>query len=138
MGEERVRDDVPDFEGYRQAVGVQVIQRIVEAWRAEFGITIDAHPGGEDTEAGVVNRAFRAVARAILEGGVSPGDDPTAVLTWVLRQAALRRLGESGVDVRRSEGLLELEPGLGDRWLAYLALAPASVVDDLLAGSTGE
>jgi hypothetical protein len=138
MGEERDRDERPDFEGYRQAVGVQIIQRIAEALRAEFGVGIDAHPGGEGNEAGVINQTLRAMARVILEGVVSPGDDPADVLTWVLRHAALRRLDESGMDGSRAEGLLELEPGLGDRWLAYLALAPASVLDDLLAGSTGE
>jgi hypothetical protein len=138
MGEERDGDELPDFDGYEKTVGVQMIQGIAEALRAEFGVGIDAHPAGEGHEAGVINRALRTTAGAILEGGVSPGDDPPAEQTRALRQAALRRLDQSGMDVRRSEGLLELEPGLGDRWLAYLALAPDSVLDDLLAGSTGE
>ena len=33
--------------------------------------------------------------------------------------------------------LFDLEPGLGDRWLAYVALAPASVIEDLLVGGSG-
>jgi hypothetical protein len=31
---------------------------IAEALREEFSVSIDAHPGGDGTEAGVVNRAF--------------------------------------------------------------------------------
>jgi hypothetical protein len=30
----------------------------------------------------------------------------------------------------QAEGLLDSEPGLGNRWLAYLALAPAEVISD--------
>lgn len=138
MEEERGKDDRSDFEGYGQSGEFQLICRIAEALRQEFGITIDAHPGGEGNEAGVVNRAFRAAARVILAGAVSPMDDLAAVQSWALRRAALLRLAEFGMDGGRAEGLLAMEPGLGDRWLAYLALAPASVVDDLLSGPTGE
>ena len=45
---------------------------IAEALREEFGVSIDAHPGGEGNEAGVVNRAFRTAVRAIV-GEVAPG-----------------------------------------------------------------
>jgi hypothetical protein len=31
---------------------------IAEALREEYSVSIDAHPGGDGTEAGVVNRAF--------------------------------------------------------------------------------
>ena len=69
----------------------------------------------------MVNRAFRATARRILEGVVSPGTTSPPCRTGRSRRAALVRLAELGMDGSRAEGLLDLEPGLGDRWLAYLA-----------------
>ena len=66
MGRQRDRDELPEFEGYRQSVEFRMIWRIAEALRAKFGVGIDAHPGGEGNKAGVVKRAFRAMARMIL------------------------------------------------------------------------
>jgi hypothetical protein len=108
----------------------RIVLALAKALREEFGVGIDAHPGGIGSEAGVVNRAFRAVARVILGAATSPGD-PAAVLTWALWQTALRRLHELGVSGRQAEALLGMEASLGDRWLAYLALAPTTVIDDL-------
>ena len=62
------------------------------------------------------------------------GDDPAAVLTHLRRLAAQWRLSELGVRPEQAEGLISSEPDLGDRWLAYLALAPISVIDDLIRG----
>lgn len=59
-------------------------------------------------------------------------------MTRALRRAALGRLAELGVVETLAESVLDADPDLGARWLAYLSLAPASVVDDLLAGQTGE
>jgi hypothetical protein len=61
-----------------------------EPLRDEFGVGIDAHPGGEGTEAGSVNRAFQAAARTIVAEVATEGDDPATVVTHVLPQAALR------------------------------------------------
>lgn len=116
--------------GYERAVEFQMILGIAEALREEFGVGIDAHPGGEGNEAGVVNRAFRAAARRILQTIVTPRDDLPLVLTWALRQAALRRLTELVSSEEQAEGLLDSAAGLGDRWPAYLALAPAAVISD--------
>ncbi len=131
-------DELREVEGYEATPEFQMVLAVAEALRAEFGVTIDAHPGGEGSEAGVVNRSFQATARVILAGAVSPMDDLAAVQSWALRRAALLRLAEFGMDGGRAEGLLAMEPGLGDCWLVYLALAPASVVDDLLSGPTDE
>lgn len=131
-------DELRAVEGYEATVEFQMVLAVAGALRAEFGVMIDAHPGGEGNEAGVVNRVLRATARVILARAVSPIDDLAAVQSRALRRAALLRLAEFGMDGSRAEGLLDLEPVLGDRWLAYLALAPASVVDDLLAGPTGD
>ena len=54
-----------------------------------------------------------------------------------MRRAALRRLAELGVDGRRAEVLLNSEPDRGDRWMAYMALAPAIVVGDLIGPHGG-
>ena len=99
--------------------------------REEFGVSIDAHPGGDGTEAGSVNRAFRVAASVIVAEVIPEEHDPAILLTHVLRQAALRRLEELSVGLEDAEGLISSEPKLGDRWLASLALAPVSVIDDL-------
>ncbi len=103
---------------------------IAEALREEFGVGIDAQPGGIGTEAGSVNRAFLVAARVVVVEVVSE-DDPATVLTHVLQQAALRRLAELGVRMEDAEVLVSSEPKLGDSWLAYVALAPISVIEDL-------
>ena len=41
------------------------------------------------------------------------------------------RLAELGVRDEQAEILASSEPNLGDSWLAYLSLAPISVIDDL-------
>lgn len=122
-----------DHEAYERTVEVGLILGIAEALRGEFGVSIDAHPGGGGNEAGVVNSAFRAAAMRILRSIVPRGEDLDGVVTWALHLAARRRLGEFDVVDQRAEILFEMEVGLGDAWLAYLGLAPASVLDDLLA-----
>jgi len=133
MGERR-GDEPSRFDEYEQTMEFRLVLGIAEALREEFGVGIDAHPGGEGTEDGVVNRAFRAAARNILQTIVTPADDLPLVLTRTLRLAARRNLTEMGLCDDQAEGLLDSEPGLGNRWLAYLALVPAPVVNDLLAG----
>jgi len=123
-----------DREGSRRHVrsaDYEIIRLFAETMRAEFGDAIDAHPGGFGSEAGVVNRAFRTAAWVILTQAGSPGDGP-GVQTWVMRQVALGRLHGLGVSGPPAEVLLDLEPDLGDAWLAYLTLAPATVIDDLM------
>ena len=60
------------------------------------------------------------------------GDDSAIILTHLLREVAMRRLAEFGVRPEQAEVLVSSEPKLGDAWLAYLALAPISVIDDLI------
>jgi hypothetical protein len=131
MGE-RQGDEPSRFDEYERAREFRLILGIAEALRQEFGVGIDAHPGGQGTEAGVVNRAFRAAVRLILQAIVTPSDDLPLVLTRTLRQAALRRLAELGLSEGQAECLLDSEPGLGNRWLAYLVLAPAGVISDAM------
>jgi hypothetical protein len=128
--------DPSRFEDYEGTVEFRLVLGIAEALREEFGVSIDAHPGGEGNEAGVVNRMFRAAAGVILKGIDTPGDDMSFVLIWTLRKAALRRLIEIGLSERQAQSMLDSEPGLGNCWLAYLALAPAVVIAD--AGSNSE
>jgi hypothetical protein len=62
---------------------------------------------------------------------VQDGDRPTTVVTYLLREAALRWLAELGVGPEQAEVVVSTEANLRDRWLAYMALAPISVIDDL-------
>lgn len=121
-----------DYQEYERAVEVGLVLGIAEALRAEFGVGIDAHPGGPGNEAGVVNRAFRAAARRILMSIVPRGEDLEAVLNCVLRTAALKRLAEVGVVGQRAEAILDMEPGVGDAWKVYLMLAPVSIIEELI------
>lgn len=113
--------------GFDGALGV--VLALAQALRDEFGVGIDAHSGGEEIEAGSVNRAFVAATEVLLAHFVRGDGD----LAHVLRGAALRRLMDLGVDHDRAEVVVSSEQRLGHRWLAYLALAPATVIDDLTA-----
>ena len=114
------------------------VMAIAEALRREFGDGIDAHPGGVGIHAGAVNRAFREVTGVILqEVGSVEYDDAPAVFQMVLRDAALGRLHELGAIGDAAERLIDSEPGLGDAWLAYVTLAPESVIDDLMGDTRG-
>lgn len=130
MGE-RQGSESSRFDGYEQTVEFRLILGIAGALREEFGVGIDAHPGGEDTEAGPVNRAFRGAVRVLL-GEYIPPDKMSGAMARMLRGAALRRLAELDVARDAAERVLVSEPNLGDSWLAYLALAPTSVIEEIL------
>src|SRR4051812_49240487 len=97
-------------DAYVRTVEFALILGIAEALREEFGGDIDDHPGGPGNEAGQVNRAYRAAARRILRSIVAAKEDLAAVLTWVLRQAARRRLASSGLSEAVVTSLLDAEP----------------------------
>ena len=70
----------------------------------------------------------------ILKAIVPREQDLPGVRTLVLRCAAESRLSSNGVPGDMAATLLDLEPSLGDSWYCYLALAPKTVVEDLLGG----
>ena len=65
-------------------------------------------------------------------GEVIPPDEMSRTMTRMLKGAALRRLSELDLARGAAERVLDSEPGLGDGWLTYLALAPASVIEEFL------
>jgi hypothetical protein len=93
---------------------VWIVVTIAQALREEFGMWIDAHPGGEGIEGSSINSALLAVARAIVAEVRKERDDPMTVLTHVPRLAALRRLTELGVRPDQAAVLVSSEPELGD------------------------
>lgn len=131
MGEKR-GDEPSRFDGYGHTREFRLILGIAEALRQEFGVGIDAHPGGESDEAGTVNRAFLAAVSVIL-GEVIPSVEMSEAMTRMVRGATLRRLVELDVARDTAERVLDLETGMGDRWLAYLLLAPASLIGEIVA-----
>lgn len=110
---------------------VRTVLLLAQTLRREFGVGIDAHPGGAGAEAGAINRAFRASVGVVLAGAVPPGD-MYEFTTRILEIAARRRLADLGVGADVAGRLLGSEPDLGDRWLAYLTLAPETVVGEIL------
>jgi hypothetical protein len=112
--------------------GFRLVLAVAEALRDEFGVEIDAHPGGETIEAGSINRVFCAIVRTIVANVATGSEDQATIVRDLLRQAALRRLTELGIQSDQAEVLVFSEPTLGDHWPAYLSLAPASVIEDLL------
>ena len=120
------------FDAYGRTVEFSLVLGIAQAIREEFGADVDAHPGGPGNEAGQVNRAYRVVARRIFGTIVPPREDLSGVVSWALRQAARRRFTEDRLPGPTIESLLDAGPGLSDAWPAYLALAPPSVIRDLL------
>jgi len=125
-------DEPSRFDGYERTIEFRLILGIARALREEFGVGIDSHPGGEGNEAGTVNRAYRAAVNVIV-GEVVPSDEMPGAMTRMLRGATLRRLAELDVARYTAERVLDSEAGLGDRWLAYLVLAPASLIDEIIA-----
>ncbi|OJW22842.1 MAG: hypothetical protein BGO49_12705 [Planctomycetales bacterium 71-10] len=133
MEGERDRYDQSGGKPVDEAEALRLILALAEALREEFGVGVDAHPGGEGGEAGVVNRAFMAAVREILRRVVSQAEGD-AKTTSLLRQAARLRLEVLGVGADEATRLLDSGPTFGDRWLAYLALSPPSVVSDIRDG----
>lgn len=132
MEQDRDRNDWDRMGAVDEAEALRLILALAEALRAEFGLGIDAHPGGIGNEAGVVNRAFRAAVSVIL-GEVIPSVEMSEAMTRMLRSATLRRLVELDLARDTAERVLDSEAGLGDRWLAYLVLASASLIDEIIA-----
>jgi hypothetical protein len=112
---------------------IALIEAIAAALREELGDPIEEQPGfhGAD-EAGQVNRAFRAMVRAILRSRQPAGDEPSALLSDVLGRLARRRLEMGLLDAREIDHLLRLEFNGRDDWLAFLILAPWSEIEFLL------
>jgi hypothetical protein len=110
-----------------------LIEAIAAALRAELGTAIEEQPGLRDpSEAGQVNRAFRAMARTILGTAAAPGGCPAGLVSDPLRQLARRRLEAGLLDDREVDHRLGLELDGRDDWLAALILADWSEIEYLL------
>jgi hypothetical protein len=117
-------------EAHTRVVVIHLVKRLAADWRAEFGADVDAHPGGPGSEAGQLNRAYRATARCLCREIAGP--ETSGLATEALALSAAKRLAATGLRGASAESLLNFEPQLGDAWAAYLALAPWTVIRDLL------
>lgn len=109
-----------------------LIELIATAIRNELGEEIDAYPGQRRPErADPLNRAFRAVARAIVRHLFGPNVAP-ALVSLTLLQATRHRLTSEGWDERQVRLLLALEPGTADDWLTFLLLSSRPQIEPLL------
>jgi hypothetical protein len=132
MEGERDRNDRGKAKSVHEAEALRLILALSEALRQEFGVVVDAHPGGEGGEAGVVNRAFLATIRCTLGRPYRSQDGRTLDLASILRKAAARRLVQAGAPERVAEMVARSESRLGEAWPAYLLIAPASVIREIL------
>ena len=102
-----------------------LIERIAVAIGADLGAEVEACPGGRTPEGAVsMNRAFRAVARCLLETVAASPDELPRLLSHVLRRLVVRRLVAGGRGDRQVQTLLDFEPGTPDDWLTFLLLVP--------------
>ena len=99
--------------------------RIAEAIRAELGSEIEVCPGYTSPErAEPLNRAFRAIARCVLEPVPTSPTDLPRLVSHALRRLVVRRLEAGGLGERPIQTLLDFEPGAPDDWLTFLLLVP--------------
>jgi len=110
-----------------------IIEVIAGAIRRELGEAVDAYPGCRAPEgADPLNRAFRAVVRALLAAAGVPDGDLPASVSRTLLLVATRRLEAAGWDDRQVGWLIAEEPGSPDDWLTYLALSSRPQIEPLL------
>ena len=110
-----------------------LVERIAAAGRGELGAEVDAYPGCRTPEgADPLNRAFRAVVRALLAADGVPANALAATVSRTLLRAATRRLEAEGRDAGSIKSLIEGEPGRPDDWLAFLILADRAQVEPLI------
>jgi hypothetical protein len=110
-----------------------VIEVVAGAIRAALGEEVDAYPGRRAPEgADPLNRAFRAVVRAILGPNTSSIEDTHSLVSRALRRVAERRLAAEGWDDDRVQMLIDEEPGSPDDWLGFLILSSRARIEPLL------
>ncbi len=112
---------------------LSIIEVVAGAIRDELGEEVDAYPGRREPEgADPLNRAFRAIVRAILGPNTSGVEGTHLVVSQALRRVAERRLTAEGWDDHQVKTLIDNEPGSPDDWLAYLILSSRAQIEPLL------
>ena len=115
------------------AEALAIIEVIAGAIRTELGEEVDAYPGRQEPEgADPLNRAFRAIVRAILDLNTSGIEGTHSLVSRALRRVAERRLRAEGWDDHQVRTLIDEEPGSPDDWLAYLILSSRAQIEHLL------
>src|SRR4051812_42741661 len=117
------------FDASERTTEFALIEAIAGAIRDELGDAVEACPGSRTPEqAEPLNRAFRALARLVLEPLVAPGDDPGSTVSRANLRLVKRRLATLGLGDTSIKTLLDLEPGTPDDWLVFVLLVPWSEV----------
>jgi hypothetical protein len=112
---------------------LEIIEIVAGAIRDELGEEVDAYPGRQEPEgADPLNRAFRAVVRAILGPNTSGTEGTHSLVSRALRRVAERRLAAEGRDDHQVKTLIDEEPGSPDDWLVYLILSSRAQIEHLL------
>ena len=122
------------FDTYERPAEFALIEAIAAAIREELGVAIEDQPGFQTPERGRPGQPGlpghgpdHPRARSSRRATTCP-----AVVTWVLRRLARRRLAAGGLlDAREVEHLLGLELDGRDDWLAFLILVPWSEIEHL-------
>jgi hypothetical protein len=126
------------FDSIERTEEFALIETIAVALRTELGADKEDQPGYRDpSEAGQINRAFRAAASVILRKIALPQECLPTLVSRILMQLARRRLSQSGLDERDAEFLLEVERGRDD-WLAFLILTTDAEIAHVLSSERPE
>ena len=120
-------------DAHLSAEDLAIIEVVAGAIRDELGEEVDAYPGRQEPEgADPLNRAFRAIVRAILGPNTSGIEGTHLIVSQALRRLAERRLTAEGRDDHQVKVLLDLEPGRPDDWLCFLILSSRAQIEPLL------
>ncbi len=110
-----------------------IIEVVAGAIRDELGEEVDAYPGRQEPEgADPLNRAFRAVVRAILAPNTPGIEGAHSLVSRALRRVAERRLAAECRDDHHVKMLIDEEPGGPDDWLCFLILSSRPQLEHLL------
>jgi len=121
------------YEDYETTDQYRLIVNIAEAWRMELGFAMEEQPGfDEPAQAGQANRAFRIMARCILQTVNQPAENLAELVRRVLFQAARRRLQSGGLTNEVVQRVLQMEPAGRDDWYAFLILTQWDEIPQLL------
>jgi hypothetical protein len=116
--------------GYELTTEFVTIEGIAAAIRDDLGADMDEEfPARDDpAKAGLINRAFRATVRYLLERVIVRSDQLSTTLSAVFVRVAERRLKSVGLADQTTEPFVRARAAGHDDWPAFVILARRDVL----------